>query len=97
MPIETDCLVAIDLINHEEDEEENNHPDIILIQDCKNLKREMDTPIRHIPWEANCCADKFAKIGGTQKKRLARILVSPNQLIEDLIEDIEGNGIPRGA
>ena len=30
-PIETDCLVVVDLINHEDDDEEENHPDRILI------------------------------------------------------------------
>lgn len=54
----------------------------------------MDTPIWHIPCEANCCADKIAKIGGAQKKQLVRMIVPPDLLIEDLIEYIEGEGLP---
>ena len=89
------CLVFIDLINHEDEEE--NHPHRILIQDCKNLKSEMDIPIRHIPRKANGCADKIAKTGGTQKEQLVKLMVPPDQLLEHLIEDIEGEGLPRGA
>ena len=96
-PIETDCLVAVDLINHDNGiDEEANQPDRILIQDCKNLKLEMECPIRHIPREANRCADKLAKIGGTQREQLVRLIVPPDHVIEDLIEDIEGEGSFRG-
>lgn len=36
-------------------------------------------------------------MGGNQKEQLVKILVPPEEFIEDLIYDIEGIGIPRGA
>lgn len=85
----------MDIINNNEKEE--NHPDQILVQDCKNLNLEMDTPIRHIPVEANHCTYKITKIDGTQKEQMVRMMVPRDLLLEDLIEDIKGEGLPRGT
>lgn len=66
-PIETDCLEAVDLINKEE--QEMNHPERIVMEECRTLKLELDTPVRHIPRNANRVADKVAKLGGAQNER----------------------------
>lgn len=54
---------------------EENHVEIILILDCRNLIREMNSRVIHILREANCCADKLAKIGGAQGDQAVRMLI----------------------
>lgn len=41
-------------------EEEENHQNRIIIDDCKTLVLEMDSQIVHIPRQANKCADVLA-------------------------------------
>lgn len=54
--------MTVNLINEDEDEE--NHPNNIFIEDCKEIKAEMDAKINHVFREANRCADVLAKMGG---------------------------------
>lgn len=80
--IETDCLTAVKLIQGEISEE--HHPDRALIEDCRNMIKDLNTMVKHVLWEANKCADKHAKIEGSQGERLVRMLVPPEDIIEDL-------------
>ena len=59
--IETDCLVAVKLIM--EGGEEENHPNRILIDDCKVMATELEASIVHILRETNRCADILAHMG----------------------------------
>ena len=53
--------MAVNLIKDDDDEE--NHPNRILIDDCKDLVAETDTQPVHILREANRCTDVFACMG----------------------------------
>lgn len=44
----------------------NNHPEKVLIQDCRNLMDEMEAIVIHTFREGNRCADILAKIGINQ-------------------------------
>ncbi|KAM7487446.1 hypothetical protein LguiB_024930 [Lonicera macranthoides] len=94
VPIESDCQTAVLLIQGEEDEE--NHPDRILIEDCRKLITEMNTAVSHIFREANRCADKLAKLGVNQGEREVRMLIPPENLIEDLRADMQRVHFERG-
>lgn len=52
-----------------------------------SLKRSKS--IWHIPREANQCADGPAKLGALQREQLVKLLVPPDEVIEDMIEDIQ--------
>lgn len=58
----------MNLINAEEEEE--NHPCRTLIEDCKNLEREMEPEIQHVLSEANRCADKMARLAELKTRGL---------------------------
>lgn len=92
--IENDCQEAINLMNGDDDEE--NHPCRTLIEDCMNIRRELEPTIQHVLQEANRCANKMAKIGSTQSEKLVKILVPPIELVYDLLMDVEGITFPRG-
>lgn len=91
IPIESDCQNAVNLIHEEENEE--NHPERILVEDCRALIWEMNTTVIHIYKEANRCACLLAKLGGAQAKQAVRMLVPPEDLIEYLKADMQGAGL----
>lgn len=62
--IEIDCLNAVNLIK--DNEEEENHPNRVLIDDCKALVLRMKSRIVHIPRQTNKCADVLAHMGSEQ-------------------------------
>ena len=92
--LESDCQDAIDRITAEDEGE--NHPCRTLIQDCKNLIKEVSPKIQHVLREANRCADKLAQLGKNQHERLVKVLVPPMELLGDLKADMEGVAFPRG-
>ena len=92
--LESDCQDAIDRITKEE--EGDNHPCRALIQDCKNLIKEVAPRVQHVLREANRCADKLAQLGKIQQERLVKVLVPPMELVQDLNADLEGVAFPRG-
>ncbi|KAM7494023.1 hypothetical protein LguiB_028632 [Lonicera macranthoides] len=91
--IETDSLVAVNLINNEAD---GNHPEKTLIQDCKNLKEAQLLEIKHVHCEGNKCADYMAKLGKVQGEQYMKVLVPPNELVQLLKADMQGVAYPRG-
>lgn len=93
--MESDSLVAVNLINGEEDIQ--NHPERAYIEDCRKLKEHIDVRINHILREANRCAYKMAKLGVTQSEQHVRVLIPPDDVIEDLMADMVGVAFPRGS
>ena len=79
MIVETNCQNAIKLIMEDDDDE--NHPNRILIDDCKELKLEMNTPLTHRLQEGNRCANVLAKMGAEQNEQEVRLLVPPNEIL----------------
>ena len=66
--LESDSLNAGNNLNSEEEVE--NHPERILIEDCRSLKRDINARIWNILREVNRCADKMAKLGVTHREQL---------------------------
>lgn len=93
--IETDCLNAVRLVHGEDDEE--NHPDRVLVEDCIRLIRERNTAIIHVRREGNRCADRLAKLGGEQTEQEVRLMIPPEELIDDLRADAQGTWFYRGC
>lgn len=56
--VETDFLIAINLINKDE---VANHSDKTLIEDCKKLKEAMLLDLIHVGRKGNKCADYMSK------------------------------------
>lgn len=48
----------------------------------------MDTKIIHVLREANRCEDLLAKMGGDQNEQEVRMLVPPNEIIEEMYCDM---------
>lgn len=46
-----------------EEPDVNNHPDKILIEDCRKLIEEMEATLTHTLREGNRCADLLGKMG----------------------------------
>ncbi|KAM7528509.1 hypothetical protein LguiB_031919 [Lonicera macranthoides] len=65
--VEVDSSNVIDLIKGENHED---HPQRILIRDCKKIIEEMDLQVSHTLREGNRCADAMAKLGVNQMQRL---------------------------
>lgn len=72
----------MNLINEEEGVE--NNPNSIIIEDCKVIKGEMDAIINHVLREASRCADVLARMGREQNEQEVRMLVPPNEIIEEM-------------
>lgn len=84
--IETESYNAHDLINGESDVE--HHPERILIEDCRLMLRETGFELIHILREGNKCANTLARYGGLQREMAVRILIPPNEVVEDMIADL---------
>ena len=57
----------------------------LLLNDCRNLiKLFLNCSVTHIYREANCCANKLAKMGATQDTDLL-ILYEPPPVVDDLL------------
>lgn len=93
--IETDSYNAHDPVNGEDDI--TNHSERILIEECRNLLKGSDYKLIHTLREGNKCADTLARYGGLQRERAVRILIPPNEVIEDMIADLQGTMFPRGS
>ncbi|KAM7463150.1 hypothetical protein LguiA_031271 [Lonicera macranthoides] len=93
--IESDCLVAVKLVNDNDDEE--NHPNRILIDDCKYLVAETVSSLVHILREANRCADVLACMGREQTELEVRMLIPPNEVVEEMACDMRGIAYGRGT
>lgn len=94
MEIESDSLAAINIIN--DDDEMENHPERIFIENSRKLKEEVKAQIWHVLRKANRCAVKMAKLRRSQREQLVRVLIPPDDVIEDLIADMVGVSYPRG-
>ena len=70
--VESDSLVAVELANGNDNIA--NHPEKVLIEDCRRLKIGTHAVVKHIKREANRCADRMAKLGGTQTEQCVRVL-----------------------
>lgn len=92
--VESDSKVAIDIINSEEDDK--NQPERILIEECHSLKRQVNAKVWHILKEADRCPNKLAKLGSTQTEQHVRIIIPPDDVVEDLMADLVGVSYPRG-
>ena len=77
--------------------EEENHPDRILIHDCKVMATELEASIVHILREANRCADILAHMGSEQQEQQVRLLIPPNEVVEELMCDARGVAYGRGT
>lgn len=86
IPIETDCLTAIKLIITYR----------VLIEDCRELIKDMIMEVVHVLNEANKCADNLAKIGEEQGERLVRMLMPLDELIDNMKADQRGTAFERG-
>lgn len=64
-PVETDCLAAVELIN--ENEDIPNHPECIIIEECRALKAEIGCTVTHIPREVNQWLTRWQKWEGTKR------------------------------
>lgn len=73
--VESECLVAVNIIK--DDDNEENHPNKILIDDCKELVVEMDIQLVHILRETNWRADVLACMGREQTEQEVWMLISP--------------------
>lgn len=87
--LESECQYAINWITEENKEE--NHPCMTLIEDCKNLIKEVSLTIQFVLREANMCSNKMACLGRSQHEKLVKVLVPPIELVEDLTTDLEGS------
>lgn len=56
----------------------------------------MNGRIWHVFKKANRCADEIAKLGGTKREQLVRVLIPPDDVMEDLMADMVGVSYPRG-
>jgi len=90
-----DSFNANELVNGDDDVE--HHPDKILIEDCRTMLRESNYKLSHILKEGNKCADTLALYGGLQHERELRILIPPNEVVEDMIADLQRTMFPRGS
>ncbi|KAM7508132.1 hypothetical protein LguiA_018585 [Lonicera macranthoides] len=57
----------------------------------------MEAKIVHILREANRCADIIAKMGGEQQDQEVRMLIPPNEIIEEMQCDLRGVAYGRGT
>lgn len=78
----------MNLIN--ERDEEENHPNRLLTNDCKELVIEVEAKIVHIFREANRCADVLAHIGSKQAEPQVHMLIPPNEVVEEMLYDLKG-------
>ena len=92
--IETDCLTAVKLIIG--DVNDDHHLDQVLIEDCRKMIKNLNTEMVHVLREGNKCADKLAKMGGEQREMSVRMLIPPEELIEELKADQMGTAYERG-
>lgn len=95
--LQSNCQVVINLINEKEEEEEENHPNCILIEDSKVIRIKINVKIVHILREANRCADILAKLGSEQNDQEIRLLVPPNEIIEEMYCNLRGVAYTRGT
>lgn len=51
---------------------------------------EANVKLYHILREANRCADKTAKLGATLSEHCVRVLIPPDDVVEDLMADMVG-------
>lgn len=80
--VASDCQIIVNLIN--KDNKEESHLNQILIDDCKELKNDMHDEVIHIMREANRCADVPANMGSEQLDQEVRLLVPPNEILEEM-------------
>ena len=91
--IGSDSLVDVNLINKEDDIE--NHPYRTYIADCRKLKNEANAIIYHILRETNRCTDKMARQWWSQTEQHVRVLIPPDEVVEDLMADMVGVAFPK--
>ncbi|KAM7503559.1 hypothetical protein LguiB_002463 [Lonicera macranthoides] len=92
--VEVDSSNVIDLIKGEN---HDDHPQRILIRDCKKIIEEMDLQVSHTLREGNRCADAMAKLGVNQMQRLEVFHHVPS-VVKSLLEaDSMGVCYPRGS
>lgn len=91
--METDSLIAVNLINKNE---VANHPDKTLIEDCKKLKRAMRLDLVHVYREGNKYTDYMSKFGKVRDKQTMRLIILTNELVQFLKVDMEGVVYSRG-
>lgn len=60
-----------------------------LINDCRIMMGETSAGLTHILNETNKCADKLAHLEACQWEQCIRILVLPDEFIDDLIADMQ--------
>ena len=73
-----------------------NHPERIIIQDCKVIERELEADIIHTLREGNRVADMMTKIGINQGEDNIRVIVPPSEVVELLRDDLRGVAVTRG-
>lgn len=93
--IETDSVVAEELVNGVGDL--CNHPEKIIIEDCREMMADSSFTLRHIYKEMNRCADTLARFGGIQSENAVRIFVPPIEVMEDKKADQKGTMFKRGS
>lgn len=85
--LESDCQDAIERIMEEKEEE--NHTCRMLIENCKNLIKNIFSTIQHVLREANKYADKMARLRKSQHEKLVKVLIPSIKLIDDLNADLK--------
>lgn len=65
--VESDSLMAVNLINEEFD---GCHPQSNMIFETKALKTRTGASLSHVPRSANECADHLARLGAEQNEHL---------------------------
>lgn len=91
--IETYSLTTVNLINKEK---VDNHLDKILIEYCKRLKEAILLDLIHVHCEGNKCADYMNKLGRVQGKKIVRIIMPTNELVQLLKADMQDVAYPKG-
>lgn len=94
MELDSDSKTAVDLINNNNEVE--NHQEMMLIKTCRKLKIDTKAEVGHI-LRGNKCADGLAKLGAPQSELHVRILVPPDYVVENLMEDMIQVTYPRGS
>lgn len=91
--MESDSKEALNLIEYGDI---GNHPDRIIVEDCRQMVEELEVVMKHALREGNRCADLLAKMGINQGENDVRAIIPSAEIVEVLNEDINGTGVPHG-
>lgn len=58
---------------------------------------DTDANLKHILREASRCADVLVCMGGEQKEAEVRMLISPNEIVKEMMCDMKGVPYGRGT